>query len=194
MIPTSHLQAALHVLGASGETTLCPISGNCMAPLLRAGDNVLIRYGNSDIRVGDVVVFGSPGGPSVHRVVRAGSREGTSTFIVKGDMCTDVLPPVSRDQILGKVIEAHGSNGRIRFGSAFWRAVNYLLWLRSYVWEWRLQAGPVTWMALNAVFLLRARLLPRKCSISLLPITAMCGFNKVWTDMTPGRLGTKGEG
>ena len=194
MIPTSHLRAALQILRASGETTLCPISGDCMAPLLRAGDSVLIQYGNRDIRRGDVVVFGSPGDLCIHRVVAAGSKEGTGTFIVKGDMSADVLPPVSRDQILGKVIEARGSNGHIRFQSAFWRAVNYFLWLRSYVWVRRLQTVPVSRTALNALILLRARLLPRQWSISLLPIRAVCGINKAWTGWAPSRLGTKGEG
>ena len=194
MIPAAHLQAAVHVLGARGETTLCPISGNCMTPLLRDGDDLLIQYGNSDIRVGDIVVFGSPGDLCVHRVVRVGSGEAVGTFVVKGDLRTNVLTTISRDEILGKVIEAHGSNGQLRLRSAIWRRLNHLLWLRSYVRVWHYQAGPVLWIALNLIFLLRTRLLPRKLSISLLPIRAMCGLNKLWTELTLSRLGTKAEG
>jgi hypothetical protein len=194
MIPSAHLQAGLHVLGLRGETALYAISGNCMAPILREGDSLLIKYGNENIRVGDVVVFGSPGDLCVHRVVCAGSREDLDTFIVKGDLYTNVGPPISRDEILGKVIEVHGSNGHIRFESAFGRSVNHLLWLRSYVSVRRLQADTVLWKATNVIFLLRARFFPRQCSISLLPIRAMCWFKKVWTDTARSHPGSKGEG
>jgi len=193
MIPSAHLQAALHVLGLRGETALYAISGNCMAPLLREGDSLLIRYGNDDIRVGDVVVFGSPGDLCVHRVVSVGSREGLETFIVKGDLCADVRPPISRDEILGKVIEVHGSNGHIRFESPFWRSVNHLLWLRSHVSVRRLQSDTVLWKATNAIVLLRARFFPGQCSISLLPIRAMCWFKKVWPDTARSHPGSKGR-
>ena len=194
MIPTAHLQAALHVMGLRGETTLCAISGNCMAPVLREGDALLIEYGNEAIDAGDVVVFGSPGDLRVHRVVSVGGRAGGDSFVVKGDLCADALPPISRDQILGKVIEAHGSNGHICFESAFWRSVNHLLWLRAYVSVRRLQADSVFWKAANATFLLRARCFPRQDAISLLPIRAMCGFYKLWAGTAPSHLERKTEG
>lgn len=182
MIPAEHLQAMLHVLGRSGETAVSAISGNCMAPLLRDGDSLWIRYGNRDIRRGDVVVFGSPGDLNVHRVVGVSSGGGTDMFIVKGDLGAGQAR-IARDQIVGKVIEAHGSNGHIRFESALWRGINHLLWLRSYVLVRRHQSGSVFWRAANAILRLQARLLPRQWSISLAPIQAMCWLNRMW----PGR-------
>jgi hypothetical protein len=162
--------------------------------MLREGDAVLVKYGNEDVRVGDVVVFGSPGDLRIHRLVSVGSREGLETFIVKGDLCADARPPISRHDILGKVTEVHGANGRIRFESPFWRSVNHLLWLRSYVSVRRLQSDTVLWKATNAIFLLRARLFPRRYSISLLPIRAICWFKKVWPDTVRSYPGSKREG
>ena len=194
MMPRDHLQAAAHVMGLKGETILCPMSGNCMAPMLREGDSLLVKFGNEDIRPGDIVVVGSPGDLRVQRVVSASGREGTATFILKGDLRGVVHPPIPRDRILGQVIEAHGSNGHVRFESAFWRSLNYLLWLRSYVSVRRLQADTVFWRGTNSILALRARFFPRRYSISLLPMKLMCWFGKLRSDVTRGRQSRKSGG
>ena len=186
MMPSAHLQAAVNVMGLRGETILCPISGNCMAPMLREGDSLRIKFGNEDISAGDIVVFGSPGDLRVQRVVCVGNREGMDTFIVKGDLRGVAHPPIPRACILGKVVEAYGTNGHIRFESAFSGSLNYLFWLRSYVSVRRLESDSVFWKAANAIVLLRARLFPRRYSISLLPMKLMCWFGKERPDVTRG--------
>jgi len=155
-----------------------------MAPMLREGDSVLIKYENEDIRVGDIIVFGSPKDFCIHRVVCVRNNDGMDTFTVKGDLSNDVHPPISRDQILGKVIEVHGLNGHIRFDSTFWRGLNYLLWLRSYISLGRRQTDSVFWKATNAIFLFWTKFFPRQGSISLILIIVICWLNRVWPDMT----------
>ena len=165
-----------------------------MAPMLREGDSVLIRYENEDIRVGDIIVFGSPKDFCIHRVVCVRNNDGMDTFTVKGDLSNDVHPPISRDQILGKVIEVHGLNGHIRFDSTFWRGLNYLLWLRSYISLGRRQTDSVFWKATNAIFLFWTKFFPRQGSISLLLIRVICWLNRVWPDMTRFQPGKRTEG
>jgi len=178
VIPTAHLEAALAMLGLTGETTRCALSGNCMAPTLREGDTLLIRLGSRDIRVGDIVVFGSPGEFRVHRVVRMWREDSVDLVCVAADLGAALQQPLRRDQILGKVIEARGSNGRIRFDALQWRIPNRLLALRSYVSMRRHRADTTVWRVVNAIFLQRHRLFPRHGSISLMPVRLMVWFNR----------------
>jgi hypothetical protein len=179
-------------MGQSGETILCPISGDCMAPLLRDGDELLIELGNTDIRPGDVVVFGQPGELRVQRLVSAASGDGGRSFILKADRSSASRPPVGRDQILGKVVEARGSSGHMRLDRALWTGVNRLVWLRSYISIRCLQADGLAWRAVSGAYRLRARFIPVRSSISLLPVRALCRLNGLRTPKAPDHLEMKG--
>jgi hypothetical protein len=195
MIPDSHLQAALAMFGLTGETTRCTLSGDCMAPTLRAGDTLLIKLGSRDIRVGDIVVFGSCGDLRVHRVVRIWSQGGADVVSVATDLEGELQPALLGDEILGRVIEACGANGRIRFDSFLWRSLNRLLSLRSDVSLRRREAKTVRWRMVNAIFKLRDRVLPRRYSISLLPIRLLLWINgKARTARLRFRPGRAAEG
>jgi hypothetical protein len=193
MIPASRLQSVVQVLGAAGATVRCPVLGDCMSPTLMPGDSLLIQYGNRDIRAGDIVVSGQPGDIRVLRVIRAGTEQGPGTVTVRADRSVDLPEPIPRERVLGRVIEARGSNGRIRFQSAVWRGANHYLWLRSRAHVWHDEAGPILWLALSAIYLLRTQVFPN-CSISLLPVQALCGLNRLWTVRTGDCPNTETEG
>jgi hypothetical protein len=145
-----------------------------MAPVLREGDSVLIQYGNDGVVVGDVVVLQDGDAFVVQRVLRVDRRDGRDQFLVKADQYTSFHAPVARGQILGRVIEIRGSNGRIRLDSALWRTLNYVLALRSYVSGRRRASATPFWNAVNGLFRLRSKVVPAGLSISLLPCRLVC--------------------
>ena len=110
MIPETYLNAVFNIWAERGEKTTCSISGNCMSPIIREGDSLVIEHGNQDIRVGDVVVYGSPGKFYAHRIVRIKDKGERKSFLLKGDRGNAFDEPISGDQILGKVIEVRGPN------------------------------------------------------------------------------------
>ncbi|HEX2999756.1 MAG TPA: S24/S26 family peptidase, partial [Armatimonadota bacterium] len=74
-----------------------------MTPLLRTGDQVALEHSGEDPAVGDVVVFWTPGGIVVHRVVASTTCDGTLHFITKGDALCTCDPPITAAQVLGRV-------------------------------------------------------------------------------------------
>ena len=96
---------------AGEETeTILNYTGPSMNPTLRVGDGMtVIPYGNSKIRVGDVVVFRSPEQDHyvVHRVISV-DPQGVRTI---GDNNNSVDPWVlSADDIVGRVVSARRRN------------------------------------------------------------------------------------
>lgn len=164
MIPETYLKTVFTIWRERGEESVCSITGNCMSPLIREGDSLVIKHGNHDVRVGDVVVYGTPGKFYTHRVVRIRYTEGREFFLLKGDRSPTFDQPVSRDQILGKVIEVRRTDGNLYFNSVFWKYVNYLLSVRSYVSLRRFNVDSPFWRGINLLFVLKSRILPMRCS------------------------------
>lgn len=164
MIPETYLNSVFNIWAERGEKTTCSISGNCMSPIIREGDSLVIEHGNQNFRVGDVVVYGSPGKFYAHRIIRIKDRGGKKSFILKGDRGNAFDEPISGDQILGKVIEVRGSNGHICFNSIFWKCLNYILSIRSYISARRHNANSAFWMVVNSLFFLRSKILPSRYS------------------------------
>ena len=133
MIPDVYLQNVLEIWSDRGEKTVSRIVGNSMSPLLRDGDCLTIEHGCRGMRVGDVAVFGTPTRLRAHFVVGRIVEGNKELFLLKGNQCASFDEPVPKDQIFGKVIEAKGSNGYIRFEARYWRAVSRFLAIRSYI-------------------------------------------------------------
>ncbi len=93
-----------------GTEKILNYTGPSMNPTLRVGDGMtVIPYGNSRIRIGDVVVFRSPEQDHnvVHRVISVDS-QGVRTI---GDNNNRVDPWVlSSDDIIGRVVSARRKN------------------------------------------------------------------------------------
>jgi len=151
MIPEAHFQTVLNIWNEQGESSTCSIEGNCMSPMIREGDSLVIKHGSEHIRAGDIVVFASSGRNLVCRVVRMSAGNGTPEYLVKADqeLHAQLLP---RDRIVGKVTEIAGSNGRLCLNSPFWKSINRLLAWRSYFAFRRAKSESVLWRELSTVY------------------------------------------
>lgn len=133
MIPDVYLQNVLEIWRDRREKTNSRIVGDSMSPLLRDGDYLTIEHGCWGVRVGDVAVFGTPARLRAHFVVRRIVEDDKEFFLLKGNQCTLFDAPVPKEQIFGKVIEARGSNGYIRFDACYWRVVTRFFAIRCYI-------------------------------------------------------------
>jgi signal peptidase I len=181
MIPNTYLRAVLDIWSERGEETACRIAGNCMAPMIREGDFLTIEHGIQHIHVGDVVVFGNPGNIFVNRVVHVEYKNGGESYILKGDQSWAFHQPISRNQILGKVIEVTGSNGHLCLNSNFWKAMNYLLSIRSYISGRHLMADLPSWKAVHYLFVLRSKMLPQWFFIHRVLWNGICLVYRIWS-------------
>lgn len=93
----------LIILSLLGYITLAVVEGNSMEPALQTGDVVIVikRISIRDISVGDVVVYRRGGALIIHRVVAVSD----GILITKGDNNPLVDPPVSFENVIGKVLE-----------------------------------------------------------------------------------------
>ena len=168
MIPEAYLKTVFDIWSERGEKSTCSITGNCMSPMIRDGDSLVIEHGNQDVHVGDVVVYGTSGKFYTHRIIRIEYKDGRESFLLKGDRSSAFDQPISRDRILGKVIEVRGPNRYICFNSVFWKCLNYILSIRSYISVRRLNADSLFWKGVKFFFSLRSKILPWRCSPDLI--------------------------
>lgn len=84
---------------------IAAITSGSMWPELSRGDLVVIRgVQNEELAVGDIVVWSSGGGFTIHRIIEI--RE--DGVVTKGDANFDADAPVSFDRIVGRAIEREG--------------------------------------------------------------------------------------
>jgi hypothetical protein len=151
-----------------------------MSPMIKEGDSIIIEHGNREIRKGDIVAFGMPKNPSVHRIIRIEPRNGRTFFLLKPDRYYNVDPLISGDQVLGKVIEIHGSNGRLYLNSFFWTWINYGLAIRSYM-SWKCYSSNSTlWKGVNFLITLRSRIFLQKFPIDMILWRGIGPLSEIW--------------
>jgi len=88
-----------------GQAFRLTVSGGSMVPALEPGDEIVAqRIGDvGEAGLGDLVVVDLPGtGLVVHRLIWRG-REGVRT---RGDATGLMDPPVARERVMGRVVEA----------------------------------------------------------------------------------------
>ncbi|MEW6585574.1 MAG: S24/S26 family peptidase [Nitrospirota bacterium] len=181
-ISDTHLQAVLDIWNLRNERITCSVQGNCMSPVIKEKDTIVIESGDQDIGVGDVVVFGSPGRFFVKRVVQIYKKGSTIFFLTKGDKNYTFCDPVAKEHVVGKVIEVQSSSGRFIFTSGFWKYLNYILAIRSYVHGQRRRSNTLGWRAINTFFSLRSRLLPRNFSSGPSLWRGICRISKIYSN------------
>jgi hypothetical protein len=136
-----------------------------MAPLIEDGDLLVIRHGNQDIQLGDVLVFRTHRAYCAHRVVRIMKKwNGKDSFLMKGDARTSFDPPVEREQVLGKVVAVEGSRKRMDLEASYWKAAGYAVAVLSYVDGCRFRKDSVLWKGANSVFDMYRRLFHGNCA------------------------------
>jgi signal peptidase I len=133
--PPGHvLEAALDVWGQAGEQHLIPISGNSMRPSIHHGDRALVAHGCAGVRRGDVVVFRRDGRLVAHRVLHIAAGDGGPTFVTKGDNASQFDPPLSADEIVGRVLAVEREGRRMSLDTAAWRALGWLIAVGTLAW------------------------------------------------------------
>ncbi len=132
-----------------------------MAPLLKPGDSLLIQHGVGKIRIGDVIVFKASEKLLVHRVVSRRKTGEGEILLAKGDRSRVFDEPIVMGQVIGKVLEALGSSGRLRLTSRSWRLTNYCLATLSRLAANSDRAGRTLSIMVRLIQLVRSRQLAR---------------------------------
>jgi signal peptidase I len=180
MISEDRLKTLFDIWSERSQRTSCSITGNCMSPVIREGDSMIMEHGNRDIRIGDVVVYRTPDKFYTHRVLGIERKSGKELFLLKGDRSPCFDKSVPRDMILGKVMEVRGSNGCIHFDSVFWEYLNYVLAIRSYIAGRCFSADSFFWKAMRIFLSLRSKMLPRSHPFGSLLWRLTCRAYRVW--------------
>ena len=169
MMPETHLRAALSMLGEEGQEIECTLEGDCMAPLLREGDRMVIRPGLEGLRRGDVVVFWWDGRLRVNRVMAVNGR-GAETELTACSDNTFPQPRLVRSaNLVGKVMAVGRADRKLDLECWFWRLAARCLWCRAQVNVRRRRRATVLWRCMD--FVVRCReALPVRGSLVLLPL------------------------
>lgn len=97
----ARLELAVEALSSSGRLRMRAL-GRSMLPALWPGDTLVIaRVEASDLKPGELVMYGGREGLVVHRVV---GRDGTAVML-RGDSTDVADAPVFPDEVLGRVVE-----------------------------------------------------------------------------------------
>lgn len=87
------------------DVPLAIVEGNSMLPTFHDGDIILvIGVKPSDLHVSDIIIYKLNGKLIVHRIIDIEIRNGKYIFITKGDNNFNPDPPVSEDQVVGRVV------------------------------------------------------------------------------------------
>jgi signal peptidase I len=133
-LPGHVLEAALDIWGQAGKQHLIPITGGSMLPFIQDGDRVQVSYGYADVHRGDVVVFRQGGQLIAHRVLRVCRGEARPTFITKGDNSRNFDPPVSAEEIVGRVLAVKRGDHNMSLDTTAWRLLGWLIAIGTLAW------------------------------------------------------------
>jgi signal peptidase I len=135
ILPDRLRDAALDLWRQSQQPSLVQVVGeNSMAPLIRAGDFVLIEHRRDDIRRGDVVVFRTGRELITHRVISVQDDETSLAYITKGDNVLWADPAVPATEIIGRVLSVKRGGRQLNLRSRTWRALSWFLALIMLLW------------------------------------------------------------
>jgi signal peptidase I len=179
VIYDNHLRAVLDIWRRRNEHITCSVIGNCMSPVINEKDSIIIEGGVQDISLGDVVVFGSPGSFFVKRVVQIYKNGDKIFFLTKGDKNPTFCEPITKEKILGKVLEVQSSHGHFVFNCRFWKCLNYILGIRSYIHGNRRIRKTLMWTGINALCALRSRILPKYFSAGPFLWKGICRISRI---------------
>lgn len=179
MINDNHLGTILDIWQERGEKSSCIIIGNSMSPMIRDGDRLIIDHGTGHIYKGDIIVFRANSQYVVHRVVRISISEDGPIFLLKGDGGYTFDQPITREQVVGKVIEILGSNGHIQTCLFSWKITNFILATLSYGSGKCLTSDLPAWKFVHYLFRLQSRIFPKNRSIKQIIIDGVCLFSKL---------------
>jgi signal peptidase I len=113
---------------AKGTTFCFRIISESMAPLIEAGDQVVVERASADrLRRGDIVLYTVDGTLHTHRLLTRRRHRNATLLVTKGDASLDPDQPWGEEQLLGKVVAVRREDRTIDLEGRKWRAVNRLL-------------------------------------------------------------------
>ena len=170
MIPESHKLAALEFWRRGRVRTPLVLEGDCMAPMLNDGDEIVIAHGDDRPRFGDVVAFRRDGRILVQRAIGSCVAQGRTVYEVKPDAHGLCALRVAPEDLVGRVVEVRSAGGRWDLESAPWRLANLVMGCRSLVAVRRRSGASPLWRTVSWLFRLRKRLVPWADPLGLLPL------------------------
>jgi len=107
----------LTLLILTGNLVIAVVEGTSMEPLFQTGDVVfVIKVKPSDIKPGDIIVYEKPSGAYIiHRVTKIVNENSKIVIITKGDNNKYYDPPISVNQVVGKVLSIYGIPVKLPF-------------------------------------------------------------------------------
>ncbi len=87
----------------AGQAHWMPVSGRSMLPLIRPGDAVLVQYGHTALRRGDICVFRQGDALVVHRVLQVTPGQHGMLLLTRGDAAAHTDRPVPAQVLVGRV-------------------------------------------------------------------------------------------
>jgi hypothetical protein len=127
-----YVDAAVRMWGERLESVRCVLAGDCMAPRLLPGMELVIHLGVKRFRCGDIVMVGSDGGRLIQRIVKILRHGHTCAYLLKPDHRWEFLGPVATKDILGLVVEVATPKERRRLNTFSQKFISRLLAWRSY--------------------------------------------------------------
>jgi signal peptidase I len=109
--------------------------GTSMRPFIRQGDILTVRpCSPHDLKFGDIVLFATEQkSHRVHRIVGNPRLDGNGFIVTRGDASADTDPPISPEDILGKVSAITKGRFTLDLDQPWGKAVN-LTWVLFQRW------------------------------------------------------------
>ena len=168
---------------ATGATTWVAATGRSMEPAIAPGSRLLVAFGRSPDRIGELVLFRRGETVVAHRLVARRRVAGEDRLFLKGDREALLDPPLSHADILGVVLDVHAPDGR-RYRAAPAPTTSRVL-ARVSGWSGR-AAGAGVRIARRVPPRLRRPAIAIALSLSRVP-------TRLITAMTPGSTGEIGQ-
>jgi len=117
-----------------GKEIILKVLGDSMHPLMKEGGSIRVEGCDpSTVSVGDIITFEKEDTFITHRLLWTKTRDNGIELITRGDNEINIDPPVSPDQILGRVAVIQGGNRTFHLKTPYWRFMNRLLGVFSLV-------------------------------------------------------------
>lgn len=120
-IPPHVVDAALQQWGETGRHSTFNVSGQSMEPFLFAGDQVLLRHGEDNIRIGELVAYRQGDTLVVHRLLRVFRLRGERVMLLRGDNNDYPDPLIPMDKLVGRATAVIRGGRTYRIDRPLWR-------------------------------------------------------------------------
>lgn len=132
---SSHLTALLRDSLQNGRQPYLTVTSNSMAPLIRAGDRIIITAAGANLQPGDILTFETSSGLLTHRFwgFLPGNGREQPQFITRGDKPLWFDPPLEPAHLVGRVCARQRGERLLDLEKGRGRWLNHhLAWLAAF--------------------------------------------------------------